>query len=91
MRLCYLGFAVLMIATSCAPQDTFTKSDFSKQQFAADFNHCVMEGQTISNNSGMSNDFGGQMMGLALMKQARDRCMIGKGYTHMCGSVECTD
>lgn len=76
---------ILLLLASCAGQhDTWVKPHLDQRQLATDFNKCLIDAQMIEGNAG-------GIMGYAIFESARDRCMFGKGYTHMCGPEVCKE
>lgn len=70
-RVLLLGAVILL--SGCAGQMVFEKPATSKQQFYADQSFCNERAQIST--SGQSG-----MMGLAMLMQAKQMCMAGKGY-----------
>lgn len=64
--------AVFLLA-GCAGQMVFQKPHTSKQQFYADQSFC-------NERAHVSTVGQGGMMGLAMLMQAKQMCMAGKGY-----------
>lgn len=74
-------FSALSMA-ACVGPVKYAKVDFNPQDFAADQSQCNAQANAAS--LGASGFFA-----LAIFKKNKEMCMVGKGYTTMCGESPC--